>query len=243
MLQEQPVLTVHDRGDDSGLDAGEQQTVPVARVRTPLRPSTHRRLDRSPAGGAEPLPGVPYAQSHRGRGLSGLAGVGVRGEPAQIHPVEPFHGLFQHVQSVRRDRTGSIAVGIKRRVGAERRRRNRRGRAGDRHPSDVECHHMLVAQRAIRSQEYRHHFGVNGQGGARVRARQRAQPHVRGGIVDGIALTARHSQQAAPHQDDLGDGVGEQRVEQVRISAPGDLIIDVALRQRQERQRLGQCQW
>ena len=80
-------------------------------------------------------------------------------------------------------------------------------------------------------------------GGARVRARQRAQPHVRGGIVDGIALTARHGQQAAPHQDDLGDGVGEQRVEQVRISAPGDLIIDVALRQRQERQRLGQCQW
>ena len=98
---------------------------------------------------------------------------------------------------------------------------------------DVLAHQVLVALV----------LGVDGQGGTRVRARQRAQPHVRGGIVDGIALTARHGQQAAPHQDDLGDGVGEQRVEQVRISAPGDLIIDVALRQRQERQRLGQCQW
>ena len=55
-------------------------------------------------------------------------------------------------------------------------------------------------------------------------------------------MAARYGDKSAARKHDFGGRLGQQLVDQAGFAAPVHLIVDVALCERQERQRMGQCQ-
>ncbi len=55
-------------------------------------------------------------------------------------------------------------------------------------------------------------------------------------------MAARYGDKSAARKHDFGGRLGQQLVDQAGFASPVHLIVDVALCERQERQRMGQCQ-
>ena len=81
------------------------------------------------------------------------------------------------------------------------------------------------------------------QFGAHIRPGQRGQPHGHVLVVDDVGLALGHGDATVAREDHLGGRVGQHRADQPLLAAQVGLIVDITLRERQERQRLRQCQW
>ncbi len=110
------------------------------------------------------------------------------------------------------------------------------------HAADVHGDDVFAALPAVCSQEHRHGVGMGVEFRCHVGARQFREAHFHIRIVGYRALATRHRDFAVLHEDDFRGRVRQHRLEQFRIGSAGHLVIDIALRERQERQRLGQRQ-
>ena len=228
----------------------------------------------------------------------------MRGESAQVHPVEPGHGLLQQrglrdqglygradriIESIVRTLSGriryterpgdfgcgyaAIALGVSRLpysggstsadavlaqravhgagiLGAEHAAGStgnisnpvNTGNTGFRHARDIHGDHGFAARPGIGAEEHGDRFGVACQFGGHIGARQRGEPHFHVLIVHELALAARYGDKSAARKHDFGGRLGQQLVDQARFASPVHLIVDVTLCERQEWQRMGQCQ-
>ena len=235
---------VDDRGDDSRFDPREKQTIAIRFARTTLRPSTERRFDGGAAGRAVTLPRMPYAQGDRGCGLTGFARAGMRRESAQIDPIESRRRVFeQRFRGLRlrlaRPHFGERIV----RTAAARRFGYRGGFGCGPHACHVHGDHVPSQSSAVGAEEHGERRRMRFELRRNIGARKLREAHVHVGIVGDRALAVRHRHFAILDEDDFRGRFRQHFGEQVGLAASRHFVVDVALGERQERQRLRQRQW
>ncbi len=164
----------------------------------------------------------------------------MRRETTQIHPVEASGGLIENRRAAG-GRTVSRSEGI---IGALGCGVGNMAGVGGAKTRDIDGHHVFggVAP-TIRAEKNRRRLRVGRQLRTHIAAGQHGEPHPARLVIHRRRLAARHGEFAGIHQHHPRVRLGQHGVDQMVLAATIHLIVDIALRQRQKRQRLGQSQW